>query len=90
MPPIEIMPSKISFRSLVTLGYNERPAITNKFLCIIDCNVQKVRYNEPLKTSCFFYIFLLFVSGTQYNTLGYYLPSSPFFPEKLPCKSLNI
>ena len=27
-------------------GYNEQPAITSRFLCIIDCNVKRFGYNN--------------------------------------------
>ena len=49
-------------------GYNEHPAIMDRFLCIkiIDCSVEKFSYNEhPLITSSFFCIFSLVVSQTQ-------------------------
>ena len=49
-------------------GYNEYPAIINRFLCtiLIDSNVKKFVYNgHPSTTSSFFCIFLLVISGTQ-------------------------
>ena len=48
--------------------YNEHPAITSSFLCIIviDNNVKKFGFNEhSLRTDSFFCIFLLVVSETQ-------------------------
>ena len=57
-------------------GYNEHPAITNRFLYIkiIDCNVKKFGYNEhPLITSSFFCIFLLIASGTHCKLDAFFL-----------------
>ena len=81
--------SKLHWVPLITSSVPTSTWLLSRFLCIkiIDSSFKKFGHNEhPPTMSCFFCIFLLFVSGTQCR----YLMSRPTISGHVPCTQTSL